>query len=222
MSYREGTDTRIKQVDGYSVKEVGDRVGGLFGKYTNKNLYECKEACDKKGGCVGFSYKVGECELKKDDGLATTYSSTGKQFYTNDAVKPTQEEVFWMNGGQQPDCQWNGYGMTRAQAKVACEQIGTRLATEDEQEEARQEGGVWCAAGWNEDSPTAVFPSVEGTVGGCGGGYDGLVRWNPMCPDGNAYAGAVCYGVKPGPGVLPSEGRGSPRAWNSAKWSKYD
>ena len=72
----------IKNVDGYDVKEVGDRVAGDIGGPVNVNLPQCKAKCDSLNNCVGFSYQNNTCYAKKAEGLSSTYANNSFQFYT--------------------------------------------------------------------------------------------------------------------------------------------
>ena len=72
----------IKNVDGYDVKEVGDRVNGDIGAAVNVNLPQCKAKCDSLNNCVGFSYHNNTCYAKQADGLSPTYVNNTYQFYT--------------------------------------------------------------------------------------------------------------------------------------------
>jgi hypothetical protein len=72
----------IKNIDGYEVKQVGDRVAGDIQAFQNTGLKQCGEKCETFDECVGFSINNGVCIPKKATGLVTTYSNNGYQFYT--------------------------------------------------------------------------------------------------------------------------------------------
>lgn len=202
MKYDDTMKVHVRTPEGYKAKTLGDRVGGLLAKYTDKNLAQCAAECDKKGGCVGISYKKGECELKKTVGLSSEYTNTGKQFLEKTTPKPTKDEVFHVTQ----------YIYTRPTAAQKCESLGARLATSDEHTDAFEDGANWCSTGWDAEDNSAGYPINTSLVGGCST-TPRLVRWTPN--DGRA--GATCYGLKPGPGV-----DNHVVWWNASKYSKYD
>ena len=72
----------IKNIDGYEVKQVGDRVAGDIGGPVSVNLPACKAKCDSLNNCVGISYTNNTCYAKQADGLVADYVNNGFQFYT--------------------------------------------------------------------------------------------------------------------------------------------
>ena len=72
----------IKNIDGYEVKEVGDRPAGDIENKTSATLPQCKARCDELSNCIGFNFKNGTCYIKKAEGISPTYSNNGFQFYT--------------------------------------------------------------------------------------------------------------------------------------------
>jgi len=71
----------IKNVDGYDIKEVGDRPAGDIENMKPGTLTTCKARCDSLDNCVGFNFNNDNCWIKKAEGLAATYSVNGYQFY---------------------------------------------------------------------------------------------------------------------------------------------
>jgi hypothetical protein len=72
----------IKNIDGYEVKEVGDRPAGDIENIKPATLPTCKARCDELSNCIGFNFNNDNCWIKKADGIAQTYSVNGYQFYT--------------------------------------------------------------------------------------------------------------------------------------------
>jgi hypothetical protein len=72
----------IKNIDGYEVKDVGDRPSGDIENMKPATLSQCKERCDSLNDCIGFNFKVDNCWIKKSEGISQTYSNNGYQFYT--------------------------------------------------------------------------------------------------------------------------------------------
>jgi hypothetical protein len=72
----------IKNIDGYEVKQVGDRVAGDIENMNPGTLPTCKARCDELDNCIGFNFNNNNCWIKKADGIAQTYSNNGYQFYT--------------------------------------------------------------------------------------------------------------------------------------------
>lgn len=72
----------IKNIDGYEVKEVGDRPAGDIENIKPATLPTCKARCDELSECIGFNFNNDNCWIKKADGIAQTYSVNGYQFYT--------------------------------------------------------------------------------------------------------------------------------------------
>jgi len=72
----------IKNIDGYEVKEVGDRPAGDIENKTSATLPQCKARCDELSNCIGFNFNNGICWIKKSEGISPTYSNNGYQFYT--------------------------------------------------------------------------------------------------------------------------------------------
>src|SRR6056300_892631 len=72
----------IKNIDGYEVKEVGDRPAGDIENMNPGTLPTCKARCDELDNCIGFNFNNNNCYIKKADGIAQTYSNNGYQFYT--------------------------------------------------------------------------------------------------------------------------------------------
>ena len=72
----------IKNVDGYEVKEIGDRPAGDIENMNPGTLPTCKARCDELDNCIGFNFKNDNCFIKKAEGISPTYSVNGYQFYT--------------------------------------------------------------------------------------------------------------------------------------------
>ena len=72
----------IKNIDGYEVKEVGDRPAGDIENMNPGTLPTCKARCDELDDCIGFNFKNDNCFIKKAEGIASEYSVNGYQFYT--------------------------------------------------------------------------------------------------------------------------------------------
>ena len=72
----------IKNVDGYEVKEVGDRPAGDIESKSSATIPQCKARCDELTNCIGFNFNNGTCYIKKAEGISPTYSNNGFQFYT--------------------------------------------------------------------------------------------------------------------------------------------
>ena len=70
----------IKNIDGYEVKEVGDRVGGDIEWKPDLTLPNCKARCDELPNCIGFNSNKDGCNIKHD-GAKSTYDINGWQFY---------------------------------------------------------------------------------------------------------------------------------------------
>ena len=70
----------IKNIDGYEVKQVGDRVGGDIEFRAGLTLPECKARCDELPDCIGFNSNEAGCNIKHD-GANSTYNINGWQFY---------------------------------------------------------------------------------------------------------------------------------------------
>ena len=71
----------IKNIDGYEVKEVGDRPAGDIEHMNPGTLPTCKTKCDSLDNCIGFNFKDNSCFIKKAEGISATYSVNGYQFY---------------------------------------------------------------------------------------------------------------------------------------------
>lgn len=72
----------IKNIDGYEVKEVGDRPSGDIENMNPGTLPTCKARCDELDNCIGFNFKNNNCWIKKVEGIANEYTVNGYQFYT--------------------------------------------------------------------------------------------------------------------------------------------
>jgi hypothetical protein len=72
----------IKNIDGYEVKEVGDRPAGDIENMNPGTLPTCKARCDELDNCIGFNFNNNNCWIKKAEGISPTYSVNGYQFYT--------------------------------------------------------------------------------------------------------------------------------------------
>jgi hypothetical protein len=72
----------IKNIDGYEVKEIGDRPAGDIENMNPGTLPTCKARCDELDNCIGFNFKNNNCFIKKAEGISPTYSVNGYQFYT--------------------------------------------------------------------------------------------------------------------------------------------
>jgi hypothetical protein len=72
----------IKNIDGYEVKEVGDRPAGDIENMNPGTLPTCKARCDELDNCIGFNFNNNNCFMKKAEGISQTYSVNGYQFYT--------------------------------------------------------------------------------------------------------------------------------------------
>ena len=71
----------IKNIDGYEVKEVGDRPAGDIENMNPGTLPTCKARCDELDNCIGFNFNNNNCWIKKAEGISPTYSVNGYQFY---------------------------------------------------------------------------------------------------------------------------------------------
>ena len=98
MQYDNESAVHIKTPEGYSIKELGDRQGGVLETHSDKTLAQCASACKSANGCVGISYRSGECELKEISGLSEVYSDTGKQFMENNNPRPACERDMVVTG----------------------------------------------------------------------------------------------------------------------------
>jgi hypothetical protein len=85
--YDENALTYVKSPQGYSVERLGDKVGGLISSDTTSDFTTCIDKCSATEDCVGISYKEGVCDLKKSEGMASSYSQTSKQFILNNNPK---------------------------------------------------------------------------------------------------------------------------------------
>ena len=72
----------IKNIDGYEVKEIGDRPAGDIENMNPGTLPTCKARCDELDNCIGFNFNNNNCWIKKAEGISPTYSVNGYQFYT--------------------------------------------------------------------------------------------------------------------------------------------
>ena len=72
----------IKNIDGYEVKEVGDRPAGDIQQLTSTTLSSCKSKCNELGNCIGFNFSADNCWIKKSEGISPTYVVNGYQFYS--------------------------------------------------------------------------------------------------------------------------------------------
>ena len=72
----------IKNIDGYEVKEVGDRPAGDIENMNPGTLPTCKARCDELDDCIGFNFNNNNCWIKKAEGIADGYTVNGYQFYT--------------------------------------------------------------------------------------------------------------------------------------------
>jgi hypothetical protein len=86
ISYDNNVNTYVKTPVGYSIEKLGDRTGGIISS-DDSNFGDCIDKCSITENCMGISYKIGTCELKKKDGLSSSYSSTGKQLLINNKPK---------------------------------------------------------------------------------------------------------------------------------------
>jgi hypothetical protein len=204
VEYDDNEKVHIRTPSDYSVEKLGDRENGLLGTYTDKSLGECAALCTQKSGCYGISYKTGECELKKEEGLASDYTDTGKQFLFNESMKPVQNEVFHITK----------YDYTRSEASEKCQSLGARLATEEELTAAHGAGADWCSTGWDSDNANAGYPINTTLMEGCSP-TAALVRWTHS----SGKAGANCYGLKP---TMKIPGAEDLLPWNASKWSQHD
>ena len=90
ITYDDKSKVYVKSPNGYSIDKLGDRSGGLLSSDTTSNFTTCIDKCSKTPMCSGISYKKDVCELKKNDGLASSYSQNMKQFFKN--ANPKQIE----------------------------------------------------------------------------------------------------------------------------------
>ena len=72
----------IKNIDGYEVKEIGDRPAGDIENMNPGTLPTCKARCDELDDCIGFNFNNKNCFIKKAEGIADGYTVNGYQFYT--------------------------------------------------------------------------------------------------------------------------------------------
>ncbi len=72
----------IKNIDGYEVKEIGDRPAGDIENMNPGTLPTCKAKCDSLDNCIGFNFNNNNCWIKKAEGIADGYTVNGYQFYT--------------------------------------------------------------------------------------------------------------------------------------------
>jgi hypothetical protein len=87
IAYDEDTYTYVKSPEGYSVERLGDKDGGLISSDDTSDFNTCIDKCSDTIDCVGISYKKGVCDLKKSEGMASSYSQTSKQFILNESPK---------------------------------------------------------------------------------------------------------------------------------------
>ena len=100
------------------------------------------------------------------------------------------------------------------EAADICRELGTRLATKEELDEAYENGADWCNLGWVQGIE-AYYPrqtfDVKRRCGGKG--------MNGGKVPSQVKLGAVCYGLKPPKGVMKEL---QIQPWNSKKWSRHD
>jgi uncharacterized membrane protein len=105
---------------------------------------------------------------------------------------------------------------TYMDASKQCAQLGTRLATREELNDAYEKGADWCNLGWVQDIE-AYYPSqVFDTTGRCGG--KGL---NGGRIPSEVKLGAVCYGLKPPKNVAGLKSL-QIQPFNKEKWSQLE
>ena len=96
IGYKEGTDLYLKDVDGFSVSELGDKTGETLATYEDTDLMACGDLCRDTANCGGMSAMNGVCDLKFKNGLSSTYYDTGLQFYTNNNVQSAMVYEFFI------------------------------------------------------------------------------------------------------------------------------
>ena len=103
--------------------------------------------------------------------VGTTYQTKKGilQIKNPDASSADNAEGNWFHIG--------GYTKTFAQAKVACEAQGARLAYYSEIVDAFKNGANSCSWGWISEG-FIVYPMQNGASGGCGGSVGGVRKSN--------------------------------------------
>jgi hypothetical protein len=97
INYKEENTIFMKDVNGFSISELGDKNGSVLTSYDDLDLIQCGTVCADTLNCGGISFKDQTCELKSHIGLSSASYDNGMQFYTNQNIKKAHVYEFIIN-----------------------------------------------------------------------------------------------------------------------------
>lgn len=114
-------------------------------------------------------------------------------FAMSDDREARVKDVFYIYRNHAPEVTHTTYNIPKAQVEAVGDEMraalrGGRVASEEEVRALTDEGLALCACGWMAEGGSK-YPSVKGTVGGCGGGHVGLVSCGDNGLGGTGHSG---------------------------------